>query len=891
MKRLLVVFVLVLVVGAELFALHLRAADIVVERVPGSTTEYLVRLTVFSDNDTDEFDGTPNGIQLADPQEIFLNNESTPRLASSVVKGVNVGNNTNKSVYETIVEVPSPNGKFFIKWNGILRNEGIVNIQSVSETPYSLYIESFFFLNGFDEPNNSPQMSIDPVDKGYVDAVYTYNSGAYDVDGDSLSYELIPIRAGSTNSSGAMIGNEIPGTVSPNDPSIGGGGELEIDPVRGTITWGSPKVTGEYNVAIKISEWRNGIRIGYVVRDIQIIIEDNNLEPPMLEVPNDTCVVAGSALKADIIAWDVNNDDVLLEYYGLPKELGALMPISKGFTDSVVGSFSWSISCEEPRDQPYYSYFKAISNPTKSYRLSTYKEWAISVIGAPIQGVQVSNQEGGVELLWDQYCGQSDKLSGIEVWRRSCDTLAVVRDYCVAGVPSDWGFQKIADLESDAISYLDENVFKGSNYFYTLVAKISDINAGLSVASDIVSTETTIDGPWIAQASVLEHDSTKGKVLVDWYFSSFFNEVGPYKVELLRSDSLNGGEYLSIDTLSLNTIKDSSFTDSLLDTYNGEYSYKIKVYYESNKLFSESESVSIIDLEAVADQRGINLGWDVIAPLFTPDSLFNKIHKGYPLFGVLDSINGEINAYADLDLESDSLYCYYIVKPTAYCNGEIDTIFEVVSSISCDTTFDFDPPCPPILSLNALYCEEYDPAAQIQNELWWEWDVYTCNEEKIQYYELFYKAKEEDDFRSIVQTIDTFYIHQFINTYAGCYKIRTLDKSGNLGWFSNVVCNDNCQSIEFPNVVTPNGDDKNDVFGPIPFPQFVNEIHFTVINRWGKMVFQGVSNVGILWDLKNSDGEEVSDGVYYYEAVVAYDKYRKEDREEIFKGWIYVVSE
>lgn len=890
MKNLFVLLFLSIFGSIQLYAVHLRAANIEVERVSGSNTQYLVRLTVFSDDETDAYNGTPSGVEVIDPQEIYLNNEPEAILIPAVSKGVSVGNNTNKTIFEKVINIPSPNGKFFIKWNGQLRNEGIINITTATAIPYELFVETFFYLNGFDAPNNTPRMTIDPVDKGYVNTVYTYNSGAYDVDGDSLSYELINIQAGSKNSSGALIGADIPSAVSPADPAIGGGGSLSIDPVRGTVTWDSPRLPGEYNIAIKINEWRNGIRIGYVIRDMQIIIEDTDLEPPLLKIPNDTCVAAGTILDANIFAWDENNDQVALEHYGLPKELGANLTVNKITLDSLVADYSWSIDCGSARQQPYYSYFKATNNPNKSFKLTTYKEWAIEVIGAAVENVTATEVTQGVNLSWDSYCPASTGISSLEVWRRSCDLANVTLDYCTTGVPDEWGFTKIATVDKNATSYLDETIFKGSKYYYIVIAKISDINTGYSIPSSIDSIETTIDGPWVTHASVLKHDSIQGEILVNWSFSSVFNEAGPYQIELLRSNDLTEGTYTSIDTLQLTTIKDSFFIDKQIDTYNGTFSYKIKVYFQTDQLFSESEAVSIIDATALADERDITLSWQANAPLFTPDSLYNKIHRDYFTYNLLDSTQGENYSYLDSDLQSDSLFCYYVVKPTTYCNQEMDSLFYVTSNISCDTTYDFTPPCPPILSLQPLDCEQYDPTAPIQNELWWEWDVYTCSVEKIEYYELYYRAKEEDDFQSILKTTDTFYIHQFIDTYAGCYKIRAKDKSGNVGVFSNEVCNDNCEFIEFPNVVTPNEDGKNDVFGPIPVPQFVDKIQFSVTNRWGQPVYQSDENIEVLWDLKTSNGKDAVDGVYYYSATVTFDKYKRSDREVTYKGWFLIVK-
>ncbi len=886
MKKLLLLLLLSLTTVPELFASHLRAGNIEVERVAGSTTKFLIRLTVYSDDETDHYDNE-DGVPVVNPQKIYINNSPTPLEIFAVQSGIDVGNLTNKTVYEKIIDLPSSNGKFFIKWNGVVRNDGIKNITTVTATSPHLYVETFLFLNGFDAPNNSPRMSADPIDKGYVNTIFTYNSGAYDIDGDSLSYELVPIRAGIINNDGALIGLTIPGSISPADPIIGGGGSLSIDPVRGTVTWDRPKIEGEYNIAIKINEWRNGVRIGYVIRDMQIIIEDTDLEPPLLKLPNDTCVIAGTTLNSNIIAWDKNDERVLLEQYGLPKESGATLNNTPITIDSLVGTFNWSTGCEKGREGSYYAFFKAINNPGTNFSLTTYKEWQIKVIGAPVQNTTTTEVAGGVNLTWDTYCPSSTTTQHLELWRRSCDTTAVSIDYCTTGVPATWGFDKVAEFDKNTTTYLDKNIFKGNRYYYTLVAKFTD--GSYSVPSIIQKIETTIDGPWITHASVLVHDSTKGKTLIDWSFSSVFNETGPYKIELLRSDQLTDGNYNLIQTLLLPTQIDSSFIDTLLDTYNGTYNYKINVYYQTNTLHSTSRAVSIIKSHATADQTNITLNWEMDAPLFTPDTLYNYIHRDYPTFGKTDSLTGENYSYLETDLIADSIYCYYIAKSTTYCNNEIDTIFYVNSTVSCAKTYDFIAPCPPILSIKTLDCPTFDAKADIQNSLWWTWDTNTCQREKIAFYDLFYRAKEEDEFQSIIQTKDTFFLHQFIDTYAGCYKIKAQDRSGNLSTFSNEVCNYNCESIKFPNIVTPNNDEKNDTFGPIPTPQFVEKIDFTVVNRWGKEIYHNSNQIHTLWDLKGSNGKLVTDGVYYFSAIVTFDKYKQEDREKVYNGWVVII--
>ena len=63
------------------------------------------------------------------------------------------------------------------------------------------------------------------------------------------------------------------------------------------------------------------------------------------------------------------------------------------------------------------------------------------------------------------------------------------------------------------------------------------------------------------------------------------------------------------------------------------------------------------------------------------------------------------------------------------------------------------------------------------------------------------------------------------------------------------------------NVITPNGDDVNDF---IDFSKFqFKELNFTVVNRWGNIVFQ-TNDPNSIWQGKTLSGEMVNDGTYFY---------------------------
>jgi gliding motility-associated-like protein len=67
--------------------------------------------------------------------------------------------------------------------------------------------------------------------------------------------------------------------------------------------------------------------------------------------------------------------------------------------------------------------------------------------------------------------------------------------------------------------------------------------------------------------------------------------------------------------------------------------------------------------------------------------------------------------------------------------------------------------------------------------------------------------------------------------------------------------------IRMPNVFTPNGDGKNDLFKPIQITD-VKEANLSIYDRWGKVMLDK-GKLGVGWDGLNN-GAECSDGVYYY---------------------------
>ncbi len=85
---------------------------------------------------------------------------------------------------------------------------------------------------------------------------------------------------------------------------------------------------GEYNIAFLIEEWRYGVRIGYVTRDMQIAITACSNQPPIISPLQDDCVVVGETLSFTVSATDPDNDWLSLHALGGPLILPEILHLS-----------------------------------------------------------------------------------------------------------------------------------------------------------------------------------------------------------------------------------------------------------------------------------------------------------------------------------------------------------------------------------------------------------------------------------------------------------------------------------------------------------------------------------------------------------------------------------
>ena len=274
------------------------------------------------------------------------------------------------------------------------------------------------------------------------------------------------------------------------------------------------------------------------------------------------------------------------------------------------------------------------------------------------------------------------------------------------------------------------------------------------------------------------------------------------------------------------------------------------------------------------------------------------------------------------------MYCYFVKTYGSYGNPLINTPQINYSQIICAQPNDTIPPCVPVLFIDELKCRDLGDTSDgsdfffdnvgceydgYQNKLNWSMSL-DCQDDDIKSYELYHTSVLGRELELIATMRDTFYLHDQLSSFKGCYKVRAVDRSGNYSEFSEVVCKDNCPRYVLPNIFTPNGSGTNDKFYAFSnyiksdlenkdCPRFVKGVEFKVYNRWGKLVYEYDSRIAeqggeslslqeaitIGWDGKTNNGEELAAGVYFYSANVEFDLLDAANNERVIKGWVQLM--
>lgn len=934
MKKVLVL--LFIFVSAISFATHNRAGEIVYKRIAPFTSmvggalvpyyNYSITIIVYTDDGNNIADRCSlDTIYFGDGQV-----GSFPRVNGGMLIGCDCS--SNYSCGEIIINDPNYRvkkniytgthhyanaGTYLIRVGDPNRNVGVYNIPNSQDQPF--YIEALLVINNFTGANTSPQFNYAPIDKACKGKCFYHNPGAYDPDGDSLSYELTVCRG----SGGVPVAGY-------SYPDPGANGTFGIDNT-GLITWCVPKNQTQYNIAFIVKEWRkntNGVYevVGYVLRDMQVIVESCPLnEPPLVVVPPDTCVEAGALIVKKIKVSDPNAGD----YVTLLGEAGAFAATSPHATlnntsgtilapnAAFYADFKWQTTCDHIRQQPYATVFKAKDNGDEE--LVHFATYNIRVLPPSVKNVTAVPSGVNINVSWSALtCNSSgNPLAGYKIYRKD-DCSAFTFTPCQTGVPSSAGFSLVGQVSATETSFTDKNngegLVIGQNYSYLVVGVYADGTE--TYGGSQVCTKLKRDTPLMLNVDVKQTDKSTGSIYIKWQkpvvaIRSLTNPVppiyikegldtliynGPYSFTLkYRYNDLGSSTtftdvqtFSSVYFLALDT--DYVHTGINTETSGVEYmiefeaklfpitTFSLKPMYalrtatdtpEAYTYTNTSQPASSIFLKTSASDRRIDLSWSSKTPWK---------YKSYAVWRKDGNLSYEFIANTTATSFVDTFgivnkrdYCYKIVGSGEYSDITIQKPLINFSQESCATPIDLTPPCLPTPTISAICPDMQEGNTIISNNgaielIWNDVSLIFCGRD-IARYDLFYKTTPEGTYQKIKSGVFTSYTNDTLPYIAGCYALQVADSSGNMSPMTIDYCVDNCPVFELPNIFTPNRDDVNDFFQAIRVRQ-IKEINLHVYDRWGNLVYT-TTDPYFKWDgVSQLSKQPVSDGTFFYHCDV-----------------------
>jgi gliding motility-associated-like protein len=873
-------------------ATHNRAGEITYTWQGGLTYEVTITTYAKLSVDADRCELTLNWGDNTSSLLPRINGPSTSGCPTG--NGQPIGNDVKLNIYKGTHTYPSA-GIYVLFFQDPNRNGGVRNIPNSISVPF--YVQSELFISPALGGNSSPILTNPPIDNGCQNRLFEHNPGAYDPDGDSLVYSMVPCRTT----------NGVPIT-STYDPALVAD-SIKIDPVTGDLYWDLPRSLGQYNMAILIEEYRqtnNGpVRVGYVVRDMQVDINTCRNNPPIIDPVGPFCVEAGELLQIPVSAYDPDYDStVTLTAFGGPFEIQNpatplnLVSAPTFLRDSILpqvnGTLNWQTACNHVRKAPYFITLNARDRQRRSEPsdpLVDIYTFQVTVVGPSPKNPSANATNDRINLSWDpSVCTEA---VGYDVYRK-VDTAGFTPDTCETGVPGYTGYVQIGSTTGlNNTSYVDStNLIHGLRYCYMVVAIYPD--GAESYASVEFCANLPLVQPLLTHADVLSTDVSTGEIDVRWVAPPVIDSVvfpPPYSYRLYTRTQESAAFR---EIAQRPTYADTFFVHQNLNTQDSSYQYKVEFYSGATPvLAAESDSANSLYLTARPSDAAVVLTVNNRVPWLNERFVvFKEVPTGS---GNFDSIGQSFTPlYVDTGLVNGDTYCYYIKSVGRYtASDSLPKPLLNRSQIACATPIDTTRPCPPMLDI-AFQCERDSLA------LSWTYPQDSLCTQDVVSYNVYYKPTAAAEFGSTPlysNITDLSFLQVNMGSIVGCYAVTAIDDAANdpggvtnESRLSNVVCIEACPVLEFPNVFTPNGDRFNARFVPRAVKD-IGALRIDIFNRWGTVVFSS-ANLDLFvengWDgTDQNTGQPLAEGVYFY-TVVYTPKSLQEAGEQSKQGFVHL---
>jgi gliding motility-associated-like protein len=709
-----------------------------------------------------------------------------------------------------------------------LRNSGINTIVNPGG---DLCVEAT--INNTTYCNNSPTFTQYPTPFICAGNLYCYNNGAIEIDGDSLVYSLItPLNS----SNGGTVTFIAPySSINPV-----GGGSL-FDPITGNLCITPTSILSGV-LAIKVKEYRNGVLIGSIIRDIQInVFNCGTTTPPTLsEIDSSTIVdindINSYTVEVCTDGLENINFDINTINPQPPPPASANITITID-TQNWGDEISWDITsfgtvvASGDNYANYNSYTITACVPIGSLIFNTYDSfgngWSggtYSITGNPTLTGTISG------TLTGAFNGSNNfSISGGIACIPSVNQGALVTMSWNNGITgATYTITNNNSLNPTGTFYLTPSIadIAGSPYYFTV---------------NVTNTACPTPGNFSFQYQIILNSftDTSSQIATEIECTSYlwpitntvYSNSGTY---IQASSSANGCNHLDSLILIINNPTTSYDTVSNCDSYNWNgITFYTSGDYNFNLINSAGcDSIANLNL-TILDSTSLILILEINQDDICVGSPSFTLNQGKPNGGdyFIDDINTN---FFDVENLEDGAYTirYDYTDNITNCSNSIEKIININPNPIAD--FSFSPQPTDIDNPAILFVNESE---NIDNTKWSLGDGTTLIDEL----EFWYTYADTG----------TYEIIYVVNNEFNCVDSTT----------ATLIINPVYQ-IFIPSAFTPNNDGDNDNFKV----EIIGQKEYTMIifNKWGGVIFQEKNGI---WD-GTINNNAVQHGLYSYSILV-----------------------
>ncbi|MBL7765867.1 MAG: T9SS type A sorting domain-containing protein [Chitinophagaceae bacterium] len=349
-------------------ASHIAGAELTYTHISGN--DYHLKLKIYRDCSGISMSSSEiiniNSVSLSQSFSATINQTGNgilsafcPSIQTTCTNPMSIYPGYEFGIYEGNVTLPGAAADWQFYYSSCCRNASITNLTNAASDGVCVIadLDNSSAAGGL---NSSAQMMLNNVLVLHTNQTYLFSQAAVDPDGDSLDYQLVTPMSDNLQACTFQIGYS---AASP----LGSGGSISLNAATGALTMNNT-MAGVTVLAYKIDEYRNGLKVGTVRKDLQIVWTNggtNNL-PTLSGVNGGTNyytsinVCPGASLSFTMQATDADVADSVFVSMNNNNIPGSTLT-SNGAQQPLM-TFSWTPTIADINPQPYILGFDVKDN-------------------------------------------------------------------------------------------------------------------------------------------------------------------------------------------------------------------------------------------------------------------------------------------------------------------------------------------------------------------------------------------------------------------------------------------------------------------------------------------------------------------------------------------------